>query len=1680
MPEAPPGRGDSAGEPPGHYAAAGMDGSSGVQTAVFVKNHPGDQQNDEDDIFINEDRLDQWDFAQAADEQNAYDDDDANVLGVGVLEPFEQDAEALVPAAPAIPRSHWANAAAQVFPDDLAKSATPASMAARIVSINASTWAGVRDFTCAATPTTLIIVAQEVKLTAAEIPAAQRAMERMGWRALFASADEGPQGHPSAGVAILARSSLGLRDPVVVVPHRVLAATVDLAPGRPIAIMSLYGHSSVGPSAANRGLLAAAGQAAAAYEAEGVPIVVGGDWNLGPAEVAKMGWPRQAGLQLVYSDLRRPTCRKKGCRGRVIDFFAVTPRLADAVNGVRVLAHFPLAPHCPVALLLPPDITKVKVRSLHTPRALGRERVVGPIAKPPDYHHAANLAQSALDAAMWSSSSRTVRRAMDAAVRSWSHTVEQEFANILGIEVPAGKGARGRCPREVWKTVMPPRPRSSNPGISIAYLAKWAADARCDLREAVARAAASAAAGCSDAEELVSEARLLAQDLQMVGAEVLADTAGEQDSAEQRVQRASARSSIARAVGWAQAVADAEWIDADAVAVFTAAVASECAEEGDARTKDRLQSARAASWTDWARRSALNGGRAAHAWTKVPTEWVPNTCKTVGGQTSAFPQDLADDQGNKFSELWQGVATPVPKMLPPLEQRRFLPQPRPEDIRRACRQWSLATAVGTDGFRPRHFAWLCDEALQVLADLFSAMEAARLLPPQWEHLRVPLIPKKANGYRAIGIMVAPMRVWGKLRRSICDEWERKHSRPYFASAAGKSPLDPVWRQALLAEGAVASGSVAAAVFHDVAAFFDSIPHDKLRRAAADAGFDEVVLDVGLAIYTGPRHLEVGSAQAPTVFAQQGVVAGCALCTTLAKVILLAVMDDLVLRFPNVDWTLFVDDVGLAARGDQQDVVDLLVAASSALEEAVAALGCPLATGKTAVAASTCAAARRLALHLDVPFSHDAGQQAVFLGADFAPGVRRAVWSRRSYLGSRLRRTAARRGRVRRLRAAGGRRVNCLAAAGLVPQGSFGACVTGFSDQEWLSLRRSAAAALGTSAGGRSLSRLLALEGDPSAKAMIAPITRWASECWASRDHQDGALTPDEMLQLWRSCLRRGCRAWRDSHGPADATMLTLRRLGWTWSQPWAIAAPDGRILNFFHMSPKLIEATLVREVQALHERAVARSLGRDRVSVAAVRRLLRGTGLTALEKGSLQSVVCGAVWTGKRLQDAGYAGQASCPLCKSGKDDTIFHRAWECEATADLRQDCPQLAARARAAGPDSALYTLALAAHPEAVGVPRPELSKKVKLQFVGEAASTTSFFAAGPVFSDGSCVPHVEPALARAGWAVVQIDSAGKLVRAVLGPVAAEWPQTAQAAEYAAAQAFATFADPGSFLVSDCLGVVNAVREEVRLLWKRQMHGGTLRTAFSYEAARDGLHAAVKVKAHQSVTAGPQNCPKWHFAAGNAVADKQANAARALQPPASPTVLATADFQVAEALRVGSIVARATARWPSAGERRQPSQTAVAQREAAAARRAAAKQARRSEEQAQAKANLATHSWQGQQCAVCHVSRSRGALAACEGRPAALPQLLASAVQLHHKMHIGEAVAPRGARMPIAACLACGGWSQTGRISRRSKLASECSGCATGAGPDVVARLSAGWHPSNRLHNDVGVVGLLPWRPG
>ena len=123
-----------------------------------------------------------------------------------------------------------------------------------------------------------------------------------------------------------------------------------------------------------------------------------------------------------------------------------------------------------------------------------------------------------------------------------------------------------------------------------------------------------------------------------------------------------------------------------------------------------------------------------------------------------------------------------------------------------------------------------------------------------------------------------------------------------------------------------------------------------------------------------------------------------------------------------------------------------------------------------------------------------------------------------------------------------------------------------------------------------------------------------------------------------------------------------------------------------------LEAELAREWgQGARDEAAGRP-SRVRLTAEPIRRALRSARFTATDKAAIAPLACNGVWTRDRLVRKGVR------ICAERDPDTIFHRLYVCPMVRAERAaaSTPRFLREARAAGPESLLYTRAWMRHPE------------------------------------------------------------------------------------------------------------------------------------------------------------------------------------------------------------------------------------------------------------------------------------------------------------------------------------------------------------------------------------------------
>ena len=1577
------------------------------------------------------------------------------------------------------PRQRQANEDERVPP----ASRNPDEPAFWIESINASGWQGAKDLVLDAGPEVRAVFVQEHKI--ADATEASAALSRMGWHSAWTPAVRGEGGGWSAGTAVLVRHVHGVRAVLPIYEGRAVACLVDVEQGRTMCLAAVYGKTGEGPNGStNQGLHERLRQLASDMEEQQIPLIMGGDWNLEPTTLCKLPWVRHHKLHMVYEGLQQKTCKLPGKKGKLLDYFVVSSNAVATVASTCVRRDVPMTPHSPVRLVLAKEWAQQFTQGLGAAQPLPKDRLIGPPLPPPCYAEARKRALQARKMAAHSTSRREVGRAMFFATKLWAQQAAQEIAGKAVGTQQMQPSLYGQTPKLRQRRVVP----KCSPGLTSrlrrAYDQRWCREVVAQLRSLAGSSSSSSSSNSRQEDPTAQQNAEEASSIAAASAQRVQQTAEGEAGGERQLLIKVGEVATAIAQAWCSGRGGAT-----AEALLAQLHEDIPAYDEASAPDDSVEAAREAGWRSWATEATIGGASKGHAWTKLPEHWRPTVVTTQEGPTSA-PQAVAHSQEQAFKTKWGASHTAVEaRPLPKPCDRTALARLSPAQLREVSSSFPKKTAFGTDGFHVTHYAWLGDEALETLSTLFQAMEYSRRPPAQWMTMKTPLLPKKEAGkFRAIAVMTSAMRIWGRARRDICDEWEAKHDRAYFAAGAGRRPLAAVWRAALRAErgGQEARGQVCGMVCHDLESFYDNIQHDELRRAAKKHGMSETLLDTALALYTGPRFLAVdGFGASGYLYSDRGVMAGCSCCTTWAKLATIDPMDSVTEQWPNdkVEIDIYIDDVAMRATGSREQVPRWLGQATATLIEEMGQRGIPLADGKTAVAASDASVGRQLCGAMGVPLGEDKGRRLTFLGGDFAAGLARRQWQRTSAARKRRRAMAARTSRVARLRrAGGGHQTRTIVVAGLLPQGTYAAEVHGLSDGEWRQARFAGLAASGGTGNGQSWRRRLLIEGDASTSAMCSPLVAWTAELWAAQAGRPGAIHLGELLASWQAGERRNVQRWSSARGPVDAVRLTMRRLSWEWDGPWRWRDDMGATLDLMILSPAMVKQLAAAAARRALERQVGERLraqgwqgATGAMSAAAIQRTLNSKDLNSKEKGSLRSLVSGSLWTQTRLDAGGYDTSRLCPLCEQA-EDTVHHRLWYCRATDDLRQDKQELTSKARAAGPDSAIFNLG-----GLIVTPADDKPKACDAQLSVMDTETIFLADRGTVFIDGSASTQGIPELRRAAWAAVQIDDhTGEEVTSIQGTVPAAWPQTAQAAEHCAMLEAATRAAPTTVFVGDCAGVVNECRRlQTRRgtrAWERMSYGGVWRRA-SQSQAVPALAAMLKVAAHQAWQHMEDSIAKAR-ARGNDRADQLAKQALKFHRQWAKTEYDEVDRQWEQALAIATLSGQAIARWPKA-KRSERRQRTVQEQEATAARRetrmAAREEQRRQTMHSQAAA-AETHlwsDWRGHlRCIHCGTSKHGAAakLPCPDEQPKVCTIADKARDQGHVKLLAAAVLAPSGhCASALVICGHCGAFSQGRHTS--SRLDGPC--IPTKSGAYMLDRVRRGRHPRWKDHS---VSGLAP----
>ncbi len=1213
-----------------------------------------------------------------------------------------------------------------------------------------------------------LVLVQEHHLPTGRVAEASQWALRHGWRTIWAPAEEGDGGW-RAGVCICARDPVAISAPrkggAIVSDARVVAALAE-APGyRPTTVYSVYLKDGEGLSWKNLSVLADLGQHVR-MQGEGSPFIAGGDLQMPPQAIAAAGIADRMHATIVATGCKRGTCRTPTSRSE-IDYYIIEQGLARGIQAVETVEATCIHTHVPVRLTLHPRLTSAKALVIRKPPPLKVERVYGPTPQAPSWTTlrawAEELAHKVRD------DDYDYDRAMEEfeeMYEAWADVAEGEIEGMTGDNV-LKRGLRGRRPKMVWRSVVPEK--ATKPEGGTAEALRWLAMLAHELRDAGSelprrRWHREESVETTDGGEAEMDEMMAAVDADKVEAmnkvldvmigiddppEAIVHVIGNGRRADERDgEVARAADEVMRAAGklmemlrmqggrghegrnGAPVAEEVDKWDTEAgeLELRIGEMASEA--EKDNKRRDRE------GWTEWIRANIEAGARNAHRFLRLPMEWQPTCALTIDGIVTADPLKVLSGYADKYIRLWDdddGDEEYV-QDLHGWGRRCSLPRPSPGELREASKCFKERTLVAYDGFHPRHYNLLCDEALEMTAAMMEVSEVLGALPPQLRLLAMPLIPKPRTGHRAVAAFVSFYRLWAKVRKPHIEKWEAEHDRPYLAAGKDRSPSDVVWRQAARAETEVEGknkGGAAGGLLWDMSTFFERLNRRKLRRRLVALDFPMPLARLAMAAYAGPRVLSMTGAISQPIFSWRGVAAGCGLAVAFTRAYYIPPFDHMVLDLRsmfgrNLLFDAYFDDVVVNATGTAKEVEYALGEAHVVLADVIEdELNCSIEMEKAAVVASS----RELAARLVKRIGRRAGGQktsAINLGIDYAPGRRRSAHGNRSKRADRFHGLARKMIRFKKLCKVVGTKASKIFIAGPLPYAVYGSVVNGMTDAETHKIRKAIATAWSPRARGRSLRMITLLNRAPTHTAENGAALQYCREVWrasllGAAEPERGELTLRELSEAWHAIEGKelvdpatGKRRWNLARGPIANAVLTFNRLGWSMKGPFEVTNDHGESIALTANSPAMLARMMHEATMRQLERQVGARLCADgheefsnrRACLDQVRTRLRGDAkMTKLEKAAYRSVLCDAVMTCNKACRMGYLVNDECAKCGK-KGDTVFHRVWSCddpEVVAARDRVAPRwLQEEAKRRGAGSALYTKGLFPNP-ADDWPRP-----------------------------------------------------------------------------------------------------------------------------------------------------------------------------------------------------------------------------------------------------------------------------------------------------------------------------------------------------------------------------------------
>ena len=160
--------------------------------------------------------------------------------------------------------------------------------------------------------------------------------------------------------------------------------------------------------------------------------------------------------------------------------------------------------------------------------------------------------------------------------------------------------------------------------------------------------------------------------------------------------------------------------------------------------------------------------------------------------TPATAQQEADGEADAWCGHW-GAGTEVEKLQWPDDMGDGLPRLMVEELIEAGRTFPTESGLGWDQWHPRIFERLAFDTQLLLVAILLECERTGEWPAGIALVVIALLPKTDGGFRPIGLLPSPPRLWMRARRKAARRWEEMNSRPWLYAGKGKGANVAAWK-----------------------------------------------------------------------------------------------------------------------------------------------------------------------------------------------------------------------------------------------------------------------------------------------------------------------------------------------------------------------------------------------------------------------------------------------------------------------------------------------------------------------------------------------------------------------------------------------------------------------------------------------------------------------------------------------------------------------------------------------------------------------------------------------------------------------------------------------------------------------------------------------------------------------